>query len=476
MIKKSLFFKYILLLVLGLSFYSTHAASKEDGKALFKQYCAQCHNKNMKDKLTGPALGAVEERWEGREELLYAWIRNSQEVIASGDPYAVALYNEYQKSVMNPFTFLEDDQIESILIYVNCMYDGSCDPKALAAATGAGPVGSGFAEEESNNNFLYISLFVILGLLALVLARITANLNYLAKVKEGNAPATRGTLADILTSKGVVGFLVFALIVFAGYTTINNAIDLNRQQSYAPDQPIKFSHAMHAGTQKIDCQYCHDGARRSKHSVIPAANTCMNCHKAIKKGSNYGTAELSKIYASVGYNPNNDTYMDEKTRMNNDSVKAVFTKWISSNFKADNGMKEEDELKESGQREVNEQINGIVSSLTSDTKESIYGPIPWVRIHNLPDHVYFNHKQHVTVGQVECQECHGKVEEMEVVYQHSPLSMGWCINCHRKTDVKFADNEYYEAYENYHEQIRAGDRESVTVEEIGGLECQKCHY
>ncbi len=476
MIKKSLFFKYILLLVLGLSFYSTHAASKEDGKALFKQYCAQCHNKNMKDKLTGPALGAVEERWEGREELLYSWIRNSQEVIASGDEYAVNLYNEYGKSVMNPFTFLEDDQIESILTYVNCMYDGSCDPKVLAAAAGGAAVGTGVAVEESSNNFLYIALFVILGLLALVLARITANLNYLSKVKEGNAPATRGTLADILTSKGVVGFLVFALIVFAGYTTINNAIDLNRQQTYAPDQPIKFSHAMHAGSQKIDCQYCHDGARRSKHSVIPAANTCMNCHKAIKKGSNYGTAELSKIYASVGYNPINDTYMKEETRMNNDSVKAVFTEWISSNFKADNGLAEEDELNDAGMRVVAEQLDGIVGSLTSDVKESLYGPIPWVRIHNLPDHVYFNHAQHVTVGKVECQECHGKVEEMEVVYQHSPLSMGWCINCHRKTDVKFAENEYYKAYENYHDQMRSGDRESVTVEDIGGLECQKCHY
>jgi len=472
MIKKSLLFKYFLVLVLGLSFNLSYAASPDDGKALFKQYCAQCHNKNMKDKLTGPALGGVEERWEGREELLYAWIRNSQEVIASGDEYSVNLYNEYNKSVMNPFVFLEDDQIASLLLYVNCMDDGSCGPKTAVTTA----VGSGVAQDNTSNNFLYIALFVILGLLALVLARITSNLNYLAKVKEGNPPASRGTLADILTSKGVVGFLVFALIVFAGYTTINNAIDLNRQQSYAPDQPIKFSHAMHAGTQKIDCQYCHDGARRSKHSVIPAANTCMNCHKAIKKGSNYGTAELSKIYASVGYDPSTDSYIDGYENMEEDSIKAVFTKWIGNNFKEANGLGKDDELTRAGKKLVAEQWDGIVSSLKTDTKESIYGPIPWVRIHNLPDHVYFSHKQHVTVGKVECQECHGKVEEMEVVYQHSPLSMGWCINCHRKTEVKFADNEYYQAYEKYHEQMRAGDRDKVTVEDIGGLECQKCHY
>ena len=473
MIQKSLFFNYILVLILGLSFSSTYAASADEGKALFKQYCAQCHNKNMKDKLTGPALGGVEERWEGREELLYAWIRNSQEVIASGDPYSVALYNEYNKSVMNPFTFLEDDQIESILLYVNGMYEGTYGPKPVTGeVAGVGVAG----KDETNNNFLYIALFVILGLLALVLARITANLNYLAKVKEGNAPATRGTLADILTSKGVIGFLIFALIVFAGYTTINNAIDLNRQQSYAPDQPIKFSHTLHAGQQKIDCQYCHDGARRSKHSVIPAANTCMNCHKAVKKGSNYGTAELTKIYASIGFDPITDTYIEGYKDMEEDSIKAIFTKWIGDTYKEEKGLAKTDGMTKDGQRLVDEQWEGIVSSLTSDTKESVYGPIPWVRIHNLPDHVYFSHKQHVTVGKVECQECHGKVEEMDVVYQHSPLSMGWCINCHRQTSVQFADNEYYNAYESYHEQMRAGDRDKVTVEDIGGLECQKCHY
>jgi len=450
----------------------SYAASADEGKGLFKQYCAQCHNKNMKDKLTGPALGGVSERWES-EELLYAWIRNSQEVIASGDPYAVALYNEYNKSVMNPFVFLTDDQIGSLLMYIDCMNDGSCIPGAGQTAI---VPGNGVAADKTNNNFLYITLFVILGLLALVLARITANLNYLNKVKEGNPPASRGTLADILTSKGVIGFLVFALVVFAGYTTINNAIDLNRQQSYAPDQPIKFSHALHAGQQKIDCQYCHDGARRSKHSVIPAANTCMNCHKAVKKGGNYGTAEISKIYASIGYNPNTDTYIEDAENMPQDSLKAVFTEWIGNNFKSANDLKEDDALPTAGKELVEEQWAGIVSSLTTETKESIYGPIPWVRIHNLPDHVYFSHKQHVTVGKIECQECHGKVEEMEVVYQHSPLSMGWCINCHRKTEVKFADNEYYQAYEKYHEQMRAGDRDKVTVEDIGGLECQKCHY
>ncbi|MFT7603173.1 MAG: hypothetical protein ACI8VT_000738, partial [Saprospiraceae bacterium] len=257
------------------------------------------------------------------------------------------------------------------------------------------------------------------------------------------------------------------------YTTVNNAIDLGRQQGYQPDQPIKFSHVTHAGLNKVDCQYCHDGARRSKHSVIPAANTCMNCHTAIEKGSNYGTAEISKIYASIGYDPNTKTYVDNYDQMSEADIEKIFKDWIGANYKKD---KDVSTLDRAGEREVENQWMGIKTSLTNDTKKKIQGPIEWTKIHNLPDHVYFNHSQHVSVGKVECQQCHGPVEKMQVVEQYAPLSMGWCINCHRTTDVKFGDNPYYESYQKYHDQIKNGERSSVTVEEIGGLECQKCHY
>ncbi len=475
MICKSLNFKLFCFLLL-FPFLQVHAEGDiKVGKALFKANCAQCHNKNMKDDLTGPALGGVQERWEGRDEVLYSWIRNSQAVIASGDEYAVNLYNKWNKSVMNPFTNLKDDEIASILAYVSCMDDGSCAPQKVAT-TGGGDNTAAGAGGAVNNNMLYMVLALILGLLALILARTIANLNYLKLVKEGNAPASRGTLADILTSKGVIGFLVFSLIVFAGYTTVNNAVDLNRQQGYAPEQPINFSHATHAGIQKIDCQYCHDGARRSKHSVIPAANTCMNCHVAIEKGSKFGTAEITKIYASVGYDPNSKTYIEDIENVKSDSIKAVYTKWIETQYRKTNSIEEGTELKKSAQRVITAEWDGIVSSLTNDLKKELYGPIPWVRIHNLPDHAYFSHAQHVSIGEVECQTCHGPVEKMDLVYQYSPLSMGWCINCHRETEVKFDGNEYYESYENFHKEIKDKTREGVTVEEIGGLECQKCHY
>lgn len=443
-------------------------AAFNEGKTLFRNYCATCHNRNMVDDLTGPALGGTMERWaDYPEEDLYSWIRNSQAMIQAGHPRAVELWEEWKPTVMTNQN-LTDEEIDNVLLYINAVYTGN-EPGKPAGAAAAEEV----AVEEEDNTVLFLVLAGILGILAVVLARIVSNLNYMLKLKEGDKTARRRSLVEILTSKGVIAFVIFALVVLGGYTTVNNAIMLGRQQGYEPEQPIKFSHATHAGLQKIDCQYCHDGARRSKHSVIPAANTCMNCHTALKVGSKYGTAELTKIYASIGWDPNTDTYIEGVEDMERADLEKIYKKWI-----ADNYVKETGGLDRDGEKLIEEQWEGIVSSLTNERTEDdkIYGPIEWVRLHNLPDHAYFNHAQHVSVGKVECQTCHGPVEEMEVVYQHSPLSMGWCINCHRETEVQFSDNEYYNSYEKYHEEIAKGERDKVTVEDIGGLECQKCHY
>ncbi len=445
-----------------------------EGKNLFRNYCATCHAKDMKTNLTGPALGGTLERWgEYPKEDLYQWIRNAPQMIAQGHPRAELLWEEWKPTQMNAFPNLTDQEINNILAYVNCTYEGNC-PGAAPAVTAAPGAPGAPAEEESDNTLLFILLAGILAVLALILARIVANLNYMVQMQQGDAPARRKTLVEILTSKGLIAFVIFALVVLGGYTTVNNAIMLGRQQGYEPEQPIKFSHATHAGLQQIDCQYCHDGARRSKHSVIPALNTCMNCHNAIKVGSNYGTAELTKIYAAVGWDPNTSEYIEGYEDYNREDIERIYKKWI-----ADNYVQEQGTLDAEGEELIENQWEGIIAALTNeysgDTR--IPGPVEWVRIHNLPDHAYFNHAQHVTVGQLECQTCHGPVEEMEVVYQHSPLSMGWCINCHRQTEVQqFEDNEYYNSYERMHRQIANGERDQVTVEDIGGLECQKCHY
>ena len=463
---KNLSINSLLAFVLVLFSFSLHGQSTADaGKVLFKSNCAQCHAKNMKTAATGPALGGSQERW-GDDEALYAWIRNSQAMIASGHPRAVELWNEYKPTVMTAYPDLTDDDIGSLLLYINGMYDGTY------GAPKGGPVAAEVAVEEKSNSWLYALLLGILGLLALILTRIISNLDVLAAAKDGKE-IQKKTLMQTLTSKGLVSVVVFGLVVFLGYTTVNNAISLGRQQGYKPEQPIKFSHQTHAGIHKIECQYCHDGARRSKHSVIPAANTCMNCHKAIKVGSKYGTAELTKIYASIGYDPSTNKYMEDYENMSDEDYKAVYTKWITDTYLAENELAD---LDADGKVEVERQWSELVSSLTSDVDDKVQGPIEWVRIHNLPDHVYFNHAQHVTVGKVECQTCHGAIEEMEVVAQHSPLSMGWCINCHRQTGIQFGDNEYYASYQDYHDEIKAGTRDKVTVADIGGLECQKCHY
>jgi mono/diheme cytochrome c family protein len=444
------------------------AADANAGKTLFVNNCASCHAKDMKTKLTGPALAGAQARW-GDDKELYAWIRNSQASIARGVPRAVQLWAENKPTVMTAFAGLKDEEIENILAYVDGVATGKIGGKTAVV----GPKGKD--EEEDGNGLLYGVAFAILAALALVLARIMNNLNRSIAEKAGKTYVER-SWTDALTSKGVTGFVIFALIVIGGFTTVNNAISLGRQQNYAPDQPIKFSHKTHAGLNKIDCQYCHDGARRSKHSNIPATNTCMNCHKAIKVGSQYKTAELTKIYVSAGWNPNTDKYIDGYDNMSQDEVAGVYKKWIASKYREERKI---DTTAKQGSDErlfVDDQWASIASSLKNEQKDKVQGPIQWKKIHNLPDHVYFNHAQHVAVGKVECQSCHGTVEKMEVLKQHSPLSMGWCINCHRQTEVKFASNDFYKSYEIYHEQIKKGTREKVTVEDIGGLECQKCHY
>ena len=186
-------------------------------------------------------------------------------------------------------------------------------------------------------------------------------------------------------------------------------------EGYQPAQPIKFSHKLHAGDNGISCVYCHSGATKSRHANIPSANVCMNCHKAVKKGPKYGEKEIAKIYAALDYDPKTQKYGPDQK------------------------------------------------------------PIQWVRVHNLPDLAYFNHAQHYNVGGIECQTCHGPVEEMEELYQHAELTMGWCIDCHRNTEVNVEGNEYYTALHEEFKEKHGADA-LFTVEEIGGLECARCHY
>ncbi len=465
-------FSVVLLSVLMLNgTFAQDIAQLKHGKELFLANCASCHSVDMKKDLMGPALGGVQERWSAFPEELYAWINNSQGLLANAaspaNGYAQELYSAWNKSNMTAFPALKKEDIDDILSFIEVKYTQGCiEPPCGGVATAEATTVAG--EDAGTSPAVLWALAFILVLGTILLARYINNLNRLAAQKTGAEPVAEKSFLEIVLNPTVVRILIFALVILGGYTTVNNAIGLGRQQDYAPEQPIKFSHELHAGKNGIDCQYCHDGARRSKHAVIPGMNTCMNCHTAVNVGPEHGTAEILKIYASTGFNPiSNKTpehgaYFDES--VDAETRTKIYKQWLEEANKDNEAI---------GDREISKQIAAA---------KPFYGKtVEWIRIHNLPDHAYFNHAQHVSAGQVACQDCHGAVEEMAIVKQHAPLSMGWCINCHRQTNVKFKDNGYYNAddykmYEQYHQEITDGKRAGVTVEDIGGLECQKCHY
>lgn len=407
-----------LFVILLLSNFSAFAAP--DGQAIFKANCASCHNP-LKDA-TGPALQGVDKRVPSKE-WLYKWIKNPAAVIASGDKYANDIYNKWGKTQMTAFGALSNEEIDAVVTYVNSV-------KAPAAAKKDEASSSDNKEE---GGWLYPLITLSLLGLALILWRVNKSLRRVAATNEGQ-PIKK----EIPFYRHKVLIAIAAIVVFigAGFFIVNGGIQMGRQQNYMPEQPIFYSHKVHAGINQINCLYCHAGAQQSKQAMIPSSNVCMNCHKGINEYTGAaehplvtaegkkidGTAEIQKLYDYAGWDP----------------VKKEYKRDAKGNILAK--------------------------------------PIEWVKIHNLPDHVYFNHAQHTAVGQIQCQRCHGPIEEMDEVYQHSSLSMGWCVNCHRQTNVQFENNNYYSLYTKYHAELKAGKRTGVTVEDIGGLECQKCHY
>ena len=395
-----------------------------DGAALFKANCASCH-KPDKD-FTGPALKGWKDRIPGGD-WVYKWVNNSGD-LREREPYAKALFAKWNKVQMTAFgSQLKKDDIDAILKYVD-------DYKGDVVAT------PGTDTKPTDNSLLFGILTLVLALIAFILLQVNSNLRKLSDEKEG---VLRPEPVPAYKNKTYLMAGILLLFAVGGYYTINGAIGMGRMQNYQPQQPIFYSHQVHAGTNQISCLYCHGGAQDSKQASIPSVSQCMNCHKAINKYEGPdklvredgtavdGTAEIQKLYEYAGWNPTTKTYNADK----------------------DN--------------------NGIADGAR---------PIEWIKIHNLPDHVYFNHSQHIKVGKQQCQTCHGNIQQMPEVYQFTELSMGWCINCHRQTKVDFynkADstgNKYYSIYEKFHKDLKSGKMDSVTVEKIGGTECQKCHY
>ena len=236
---------------------------------------------------------------------------------------------------------------------------------------------------------------VITNLLLFILASILLLLATIDLIITKRIKKQRITLA-IITITAI--YITWVLVV--------NAIALGRSPDYSPDQPIKFSHQIHAGQNQTDCIYCHSYAPESKTAGIPSQNVCMNCHLLVRNGTRSGMFEIAKVISS---------YDDKK-------------------------------------------------------------PIEWIKVYNLPDHVFFSHAQHVSVGGIGCTDCHGEVQEMTRIKQVTDLSMGWCIDCHRTRKVNFQENAFYSHYKGFADKMQIGDIDSIMVERVGGTECMKCHY
>jgi len=394
------------------------------GEELFKSVCASCHKRY--EKAIGPALHGVSERRE--MEWIYKWVKNNKKLRDSGDQQAIAIYEEYNGSNMPAYPQFSNQQIDNIVAYVE---QPKPEPKQKVAAAPAGGKGGGQQGGGMSIEIILGILAFVLLMLSVVLYLVNRTLNRFAEAsgvqlqeKDEEKEPSKPIWVAFAENQFLVVITVVVVLLGVAYGAYGYLMQVGVDQGYEPVQPIHYSHRIHAGENKIECKYCHSSARVSKHSGIPSLNVCMNCHKQVNEvaeetataqySKEFYDKEIQKLYEATGWNPDEMAYTGEKK------------------------------------------------------------PVKWVRIHNLPDLAYFNHSQHVSVANIECQKCHGPVEEMEIMYQHSSLTMGWCINCHRETQVNVKDNGYYK---KIHEELsKKYNVDKVTAAQMGGIECGKCHY
>ena len=390
-------FSFLFLLASTTAMLAQDAA---EGETLFKNNCAACHA-STDEVLVGPGLKGVSERRP--IEWIVKWVHNPQAVIASGDKYANDLYNKFNKAAMTPYPNFSEAQIKGIIAYIDASNAAPAAPAAGAAAPADGAAAPAAQSSGGMMEVLLVGLLIIMVIVLIALLSIVNSLSKLAKAEQEEGKSFFDTISEnaksLAANSAVKTGIIVLVFLLGGKATIDAAYGVGIHQGYAPEQPIQFSHKLHAGQYQINCNYCHTGVYEGKGANVPSANICMNCHNAIKRES----PEIQKIYKAL----------------------------------------EKDE------------------------------PIQWVRVHNLPDLAYFNHSQHTNVGGLECKNCHGEIEKMEVVEQRSSLTMGWCIDCHRQTDVNAKGNAYYDKLVEVHNK---DSKTPLKVQNIGGLECSKCHY
>jgi len=422
------------------------------GEAVFKANCASCHSIDG-SIVAAPSLQGVADRWAGKDALIVKWIQNPNGALATGDAYVKGMVAKYQAQFgMMAAQGVSEAEIKDILAYVKA------GPTTAVGSTATvnkcltlDEIKAAKEDGEEGGSFVW---FIIVGLILAIVAVSASNISRSLKTalneRQGLPAPAEVTLAKSIRSwiwdnkkfVTVLGFFLVCYFVAVGYKSL---MKIGVYDGYTPEQPIWFSHAIHNCQNEIDCQYCHSSAAKSKHAGIPSVNVCMNCHKGIKKGAVYGTKEINKIYEAIGFDPDSAKYIENYEQK----------------------------------------------------------PIQWNKVHNLPDHVYFSHQQHVTVGKIDCKQCHGPVNQYTVGHvatseeinaqedvegliklDKPTLTMGWCLECHNKAGIDKASSAYYEEMHKRYEASELGQRtlreimedSTSTVREFGGWECGKCHY
>ncbi len=416
------------------------------GEALFKSKCASCHQPHKNG--TGPKLFQVRQKWSdggAKEGSIYQWVNNWQ-VAAANDPYAQTV-SAWSPTAMSAFPELKKEDVDAILDWV----DTQAEPGSEGAEAGSGDVGAaGSSEDESSNTWIWLLLGVVFVTIILAVGGVRRQLRFAAAESEGEEVKDNLTYAEELRALAwkyrlQVGLATLVVVIGVVVSLFLGLYSIGVVEEYQPSQPIAFPHAIHAGTNGIDCKYCHNSVTKSKSAGLPTVNVCMNCHKQINGRTPEQQVQIAKIYEAAGWNPEG------------------------------------------------------AGAYTGKTK-----PIVWNKVHVLPDHVYFNHSQHVVVGGIDCKQCHGDMTKMtetakvqkvsdlnkiegNVVLTKPTLTMGWCIECHGAKEISTGSidtkNDGY--YNEIHKRLLNNDKSlyekylkdgKVTVSELGGWECAKCHY
>lgn len=415
-----------------------NAQAQPDGATLFKQ-CATCHSA-LKDG-TGPKLKGVREKWSSggaKDGSIYHWVQD-WEAAAAADPYAMNETKVKPASMMK-FPSLTKEDIDAIFDYADAQEE-------VVAPVPAGGSNVEIVEQESPLGWIWLISGIVLIIVVVSLSSVRRQLTIVTDAKDeddlGEAPSFLDDIRLwIWSNKKLTTFIALVAVMALFVALFLSLYTIDVKEGYQPSQPIEFPHSVHAGINGIDCRYCHNTVTESRTASLPSVNVCMNCHKQVTGTTPAQQEKIKKIYEAAG--------------------------WDGNQF-------------------------------TGKTKE-----IVWNKVHVLPDHVFFSHAQHVTAGGVDCMQCHGDMKTMKQTAKIMPveelnkiegnvqltnptLTMGWCIECHDQKGISDGPldtkgNGYYTEIHNrllkndpklYEKYMKDG---KVSVKELGGWECAKCHY